>query len=204
MCGCIENPTRYVTTTPLLSGFMADPIQHALVLHSDSQVALLQQRRGPLANMIADALSIAGSRAPSLDDGKLSILIADDDRLLLNYLTELLAPNFSVTIASTGVAAVERLVGSDYDVIVCNVVLPEVRGEEVYFRVKETKPHLCERFIFTSDLGALEEVRYFIDTAERVLVQKPVRLDQWDNALLAILKRTQPLRFRSVESVFVL
>jgi CheY-like chemotaxis protein len=193
---------RYLS--PLRSGFMADQTQHAIVFHSDSQVALPQQRRGPLANMVAEALSLAVGRESSFHERKLTILIADDDRPLLNYLAELLAPNFWVTIASTGVAASERLLASDYDVIVCNVTLPELRGEDVYFRAKKTKPHQCERFIFTTAFGEFEEVRGFIDSVERVLLHKPVRLDQWDNALLIILKQTQPLRFRSVESVFVL
>ena len=184
---------------------MADPAEHALILHSDSQVALRQQQIGPVSNMVSDALTLALTREPAPESGvsRPSILIADDDRPLLNYLSELLASHFSVLVVTDGVAAADRMLALDFDIIVSNVALRGVAGEALYCLAKQAKPHLGDRFIFVTNSAEPKSAVAFVATTGCRLLVKPVRLDQWDEALLFVLKKINPARFRSVESVLV-
>jgi CheY-like chemotaxis protein len=184
---------------------MADTAEHALVLHLDSQVALRQQQVGPLSSMVSDALTLALAREPAPESGisRPSILIADDDRPLLNYLSELLAPHFSVLVVTDGIDAADRMLASDFDIIVSNVALPGLAGEALYSLAKPAKPHLCDRFIFVTISAEPNSALTFVASTGCRLLVKPVRLDQWDEALLFVLKKINPARFRSVESVFV-
>src|SRR5687767_920418 len=78
----------------LRSTLMSEPSKHALVPRSECQILPASQSHGALAGMVADALAIVATQAPSLSRGTLAILIADDDGPLLDYLVELLTPTF--------------------------------------------------------------------------------------------------------------
>jgi DNA-binding NtrC family response regulator len=180
---------------------MADPSSHAIVLHSENGVSLRAERAGPLALMVGDALSLVAGGEPQSAEKKPALLLVDDDKPLLAYLSELLAPHFSVVCTLEGSEAASLIANSDFDVIVASVLARGVNGAALYLHVQEVKPHLSERFIFTSRENGEPPA---IITSGRVLLRKPVRLDQWDEALIGVLKKTRPARYRSVESVFLL
>jgi DNA-binding NtrC family response regulator len=180
---------------------MADPSSHAIVLHSDTGVSLRAERTGPLALMVGDALSLVAGREPRPAEEKPAVLLVDEDLSLLDYLSDLLTPHFSVACTLEGNEAASLIARSDFDVIVASVLAPGMNGAALYAFAGEAKPHLCERFIFTS--GGNGEPAAIMESG-RVLLRKPVRLDQWDEALIGVLKKTRPLEYRSVESVFLL
>ena len=182
-------------------GFMADPSSHEIVLHSDTGVCIRAERIGPLALMLGDALSLVAGEEPRPAEKKPALLLVDDDQPLLAYLSELLAPHFSVACALEGNEAASLIARSDFDVIVASVLARGMSAAALYLHVQEVKPHLSERFIFTS-CGNGEPPA--IMASGRELLRKPVRLDQWDEALIGVLKKTRPLQYRSVESVFLL
>jgi two-component system response regulator AtoC len=70
---------------------------------------------------------------------KRSILVVDDDRSVRSYLSELLAPGYSVECAESGDQAVARLsAGYVPSLIVLDIVMPGINGIEVLESVKKT------------------------------------------------------------------
>ena len=82
-----------------------------------------------------------------------TILIVDDEPSLLNVLAELLhRRGYTVTTASNGARAWEQLNAQCYDVILCDLLMPDIDGQVFYTLLQQHYPSLCSRVIFlTSD-----------------------------------------------------
>ena len=66
------------------------------------------------------------------------ILVVDDDELVLIAIRELLSPlGFSVTIISNGPGALEKVSSDRFDLIILDVIMPEMDGFEVCQRIRK-------------------------------------------------------------------
>jgi DNA-binding response OmpR family regulator len=90
------------------------------------------------------------------------ILLVDDERRILNFLSRALqADGFDVAVAEGGEAGIHLALGSDFDLIVLDLLMPEVDGTTVLRRVIERKPDqpilvLSALADTASKVGALE------------------------------------------------
>src|SRR6059058_4575906 len=78
-----------------------------------------------------------------------AILLVDDDRQLASALQWILADeNFLVDIAYDGEEALLKVKAHEYDAVVCDLMMPRVRGDEFYLEARKLRPALGDRFIF--------------------------------------------------------
>jgi len=106
-----------------------------------------------------------------------SILVLDDGvslRRECQALTD--APDFILTMARTGVEAVREVMETDFDVIICNMQMPQMPGEMFYRAVERVKPALCNRFIFVADPATTRRAEKFIEHVDGLLLFKPVKI----------------------------
>lgn len=69
-----------------------------------------------------------------------SILIVDDSRLSRTFCTDLLTTDgFEVETASSGMEALELLKVRDFDLVILDLILPDISGQEVLHRSKQIK-----------------------------------------------------------------
>jgi signal transduction histidine kinase/CheY-like chemotaxis protein len=117
------------------------------------------------------------------------LLVVDDDVLVARTLARQLSGHH-VEVVSSGQAALERLSAgkSNFDLVLCDLMMPDMTGMEVYEAVEERCPALAERFVFISGGGVTERSRKFLEAhADRVL-PKPI-----DNRQLCeLLVRCEP------------
>jgi CheY-like chemotaxis protein len=55
---------------------------------------------------------------------------------------------YQVTNVPLGAEGVQQVLASDFDAIVCDMVMPNFPGDMFYLAVQRARPHLCQRFIF--------------------------------------------------------
>src|SRR5471030_868922 len=80
-----------------------------------------------------------------------NILLVDDDVLLANTLKLLLeSHNFIVTTSANGAEALREVMVVDYDVIICDMLMPKMAGDMFYLAVQKLKPQLSSRFLFVT------------------------------------------------------
>src|SRR6185436_21194726 len=78
-----------------------------------------------------------------------AILLVDDDKQLATALQWILADqNFLVDVAFDGKEALLKLKVNQYDLVICDLIMPNVRGDEFYLNAREARPDLADRFIF--------------------------------------------------------
>ena len=124
-----------------------------------------------------------------------SILLLDDDIELADTLKQLLeAHNFVVTTVGNGVDGVREIMRFDFDLIMCDMMMPRMPGDMFYFAVERTKPHLCPRFIFITGYPDKPEVVNFLGgLPEAVVLNKPVSEEDLIRTISYVLKRNGAL-----------
>ncbi|MBL8955229.1 MAG: PAS domain S-box protein, partial [Myxococcaceae bacterium] len=102
------------------------------------------------------------------------VMIVDDEPHLANTLRMLLEDRHEVTATTQSEQAVRLLVeGALVDVVVCDLMMPEPNGMEVFRRVTERRPELKARFIFMTGGTYTGATERFIAANESPLVLKP-------------------------------
>ena len=119
-----------------------------------------------------------------------NILLLDDDVELADTLKLLLeSRNFIVTTARNGVEGLREAMGMDFDVIICDMMMPTMPGDMFYLAVQKVKPHLCARFLFVTGNGDDPRTNDFLQRADGLVVFKPVPSDELLQMISLVLQR---------------
>lgn len=114
------------------------------------------------------------------------VLVIDDEPAVAQSLRLVLKAEHEVEIAYTGREALERLSREhDFDLILCDLMMPEVSGIEVFESMMARDPAYAERIVFISGGAFTAQARAFLEQAGRTVVAKPFDLD----ALMALARR---------------
>lgn len=130
-----------------------------------------------------------------LDSSELDIkriLLLDDDIDLANTLKLLLeSHNFVVTTAKNGLEGLREVMALDFDIIMCDMMMPKMPGDMFYLAVERTKPHLCERFIFITGHPDNPKVTGFLRRLNALVLYKPMATEDLIRAISFVLKKTE-------------
>lgn len=145
------------------------------------------------ANVDTETVS-APVNPENTDSCKDRILIVEDNNELLNFLRSVFRQEYEVTCASNGKIALEFLSQNTYDIIVSDVMMPEIDGIELCKRVKR---NLTTSHIPVVLLTAKVEDRDYIEGFENgadLYVSKPFSSDVLKAQVKGILKIRKQLR----------
>jgi DNA-binding NtrC family response regulator len=103
-----------------------------------------------------------------------AILVVDDDKQLASALQWILADqNFLVDVAFDGKEAMLKIKVNKYDLVVCDLIMPGLRGDEFYMKAKQNRPDLSDRFIFITGFGTDPRIHAFFTRHEVKYLYKP-------------------------------
>ena len=110
--------------------------------------------------------------------GRKRVLVVEDDPDFSSVVRDFLeARGFSVTSFANGAEALRAVMDADYDVIVCDLVMPRMAGDMFYHAIRCVKPHLCERFIFITGHAESAKVKEFLAQVSELVLKKPFHLE---------------------------
>jgi two-component system NtrC family sensor kinase len=105
-----------------------------------------------------------------------SILIIDDEVGILSALAYLLGRDgYTVNTASNGRLGLEKLKEQAYDLILCDLRMPELDGPGLYRELEQHAPHLLKRVIFLTGDTLSSETSIFLKKADIPYLSKPFR-----------------------------
>jgi DNA-binding response OmpR family regulator len=117
-----------------------------------------------------------------------AILLVDDDRQLAAALQWILADqNFMVDVAHDGQEALLKVKANQYDVVVCDVMMPRLRGDEFYLKATEVRPELTDRFIFITGYAADPKINLFLTKTGTKYLVKPFLVQTLINCVTQLL-----------------
>lgn len=107
------------------------------------------------------------------------VFVIDDEPLLGQTLKLGLDEFCDVTLETSGRAARERLLGGEgFDLVLCDLGLPDLSGIEVYRAVAEDRPELTPAMVLITGGAVTAEARAFLEAHTGPLLQKPFTLLQ--------------------------
>ncbi len=132
---------------------------------------------------VADAppLPARASRPPptaSPRSGPARVLIVDDELAVTKTLERILSRDCEVVVANRGRDAISLLLRPGpptFDLVLCDMMMPELDGEAVYSEVMAARPELAARFVFMTG-GATPQARAFLEKASALVLDKPFDL----------------------------
>ena len=120
-----------------------------------------------------------------------SILLLDDDTELADTLKELLeSRNFVVTTVGNGGDGLREVLEVDFDVIICDMMMPGMPGDMFFLAVQKTKPALAKRFLFVTGHADNPKVDAFLKSIDALVLLKPVLVEDLLRMVSLVLQRT--------------
>ncbi len=110
--------------------------------------------------------------------GSARVLIVDDDRLVRNSLRRMLERQHDVVLASGGERALELLGQEKFDVVLCDLVMPQMSGMELHAAVSGRSPEQAARFVFLTGGTHSSEARQFLQSVPNPRAYKPVSAEE--------------------------
>jgi signal transduction histidine kinase len=102
------------------------------------------------------------------------VLVIDDEPVLARALERALAREHDVTtILSAGDAQQRIAAGEQYDVILCDLMMPQIAGMDLHAELVRTAPDQASRMIFLTGGAFTVEARAFLDSVPNQRVDKP-------------------------------
>jgi len=102
------------------------------------------------------------------------VLVIDDEPLVAKSLRIALRDEFEISGTTDPALALELLTSGDsYDVIMCDVAMPNFDGVEFYARLHELRPELAERIIFITGGVMVPTVQAMLDGLPNIVLTKP-------------------------------
>jgi len=130
----------------------------------------------PLAAPDVQAVEVAPELVASAQAQHGAILLIDDEPAIQRALTQLLRRSgHTITTAANGQEGLSALEERSYDVILCDMRMPDLDGPEFYRELARRHPHLLSRIIFLTGDVLSPEAQAFFARVDRPRLIKPFK-----------------------------
>jgi len=116
--------------------------------------------------------------APAPVARRARVLVIDDEPLIARILQRALSRH-QVTVASEARDALARIArGETYDVILCDLMMPDLSGIDVHEHLTREHPAVARRLVFMTGGAFTSKAREFLSTVKNDRLDKPFSLSQ--------------------------
>lgn len=125
----------------------------------------------------AGAAAPSGGAEPSARRGR--ILVIDDEPLVARSLGRVLEPEHDVTIVlSAGDAHRRVTAGERFDVILCDLMMPQMTGMDLHEELLRSVPEQAAQMVFLTGGAFTSRARAFLDGVPNQRLPKPFDMQQ--------------------------
>ncbi len=134
-------------------------------------------------------ISIHVDEEPSSKPVSLKILLLEDRADFQGVLTEyLLSSGHKVTSVQSGVEGVREVLKAPFDLILCDMMMPNMGGEMFYVAVTTVRPAAGRRFIFFTGHRNNPALEAFFKRVNATVLYKPFQLFALDGAIAKVVR----------------
>jgi PAS domain S-box-containing protein len=109
--------------------------------------------------------------------GRQRLLIVDDEEAFAAALQRMLEDEHEVVAVTSAAQALELLLdGANFDVVLCDILMPGLSGIDFYRELERRRPDLSARLIFMTGAEAMPIAAEFLARVENFRIEKPVDL----------------------------
>ena len=116
------------------------------------------------------------------------ILVIDDEPAVLRVIRRMLK-DYDVTTCQGGQAALDHLLNGDFNLVLCDLMMPEYTGMDLYERTSAKRPEMVERFLFVTGGAFTKQTESFLRSVSKEALGKPFTTAQLRDAVQKRLGR---------------
>jgi signal transduction histidine kinase/DNA-binding response OmpR family regulator len=118
------------------------------------------------------------------------ILLVDDEELILKAYTRAIPDKYEVEVANSGQEALEIITsGKNFDVVLCDIMMPDLSGDMLFEKVVEINQELAEKFIFVTGGTFTKRTKEFERNNKQICLEKPLKAGDLVSAINNILNK---------------
>lgn len=118
------------------------------------------------------------------------VLVIDDEKAIRQVIKEILSnENFVVEECANGIEAFEKIQKEQYDILLCDIKMPKLNGEELFQKIQEI--NYPTAFVVMSAHGDINTAVKFMKNGAFDYLQKPFSLDKLINTCRNALQRNE-------------
>jgi CheY-like chemotaxis protein len=126
---------------------------------------------------VADSPAQGIPVAPSVRRGK--VLVVDDEAAITRAIRRALVAEHDVVVSQRASQALELLVdGQRFDVIFCDLMMPEMTGMDLHEQLTQRVPDQAARMVFLTGGAFTPSARAFLDGIPNPSIEKPFEIRQ--------------------------
>jgi two-component system, cell cycle sensor histidine kinase and response regulator CckA len=130
--------------------------------------------RAPQASATPEPATTTEAPAASTRSRRPSVLVIDDEPLILKLVSAVLEGDNDVTCESRGESALARIrTGERFDAILCDLMMPQLTGMDLHAAVLEIDPRQAEAMLFLTGGAFTPRARAFLDRVSNPTLEKP-------------------------------
>lgn len=189
----------FFTTKPTGTG-LGLPISHAIVRTAGGQItAESELGRGSAFRVVLPKGTAPRSdtdtelRAAVIGSARARILIVDDEELVAQTLSRALEETHEVSVCMSGREALERLSeDSGFDVVLCDLLMPDTTGMDLYAALAERQPGLESRLVFMTGGAFTRRASEFLARVQNPTLEKPFDVSRLEAIVARQLAKRGP------------
>jgi signal transduction histidine kinase/CheY-like chemotaxis protein len=133
----------------------------------------------PASPPTAQAGAPQGPATPDGDGVRGRLLVVDDEQLVLAAIQRALEEHHQVTCEADGRRALRRIeAGERFDLVLCDLMMPEMTGMEFHAAVSSAAPELADRIVFVTGGAFTPSAEAFLAGVPNPRIEKPFRMDE--------------------------
>jgi PAS domain S-box-containing protein len=173
----------FTTKSPGLGTGLGLSICHTLVTQMGGSIAVESQVDvGTLVRLVLPAaedsdapFAAAHSSAPTCPQRRARILVVDDEPTVGRALRRALSDH-DLTVARNGRVALELCEAQRFDLVLCDLMMPEMTGMEFFGALSARSPKTCDQVVFMTGGAFTPDAKQFLEAAGRPYIGKPFDL----------------------------
>jgi len=120
----------------------------------------------------------------------LKVLLLEDRKDFRQVLHEyLVSCSYQVTSVRSGVEGLRKVMNERFDLIICDMLMPNMGGEMFYWAVTRVRPATRGRFIFFTGHKNTPRIDFFFRRIGATVLFKPFKLSALDSAISDVFQK---------------
>lgn len=138
-----------------------------------------------------EAVPATPSSARAVSRGR--VLVIDDELMLGKTLRRVIKGHHDIEVVTSGRAALELLASDrNFDVIFCDMMMPEMAGPDLFTIISSQYPELAQRVVFLTGGAFSESAQQFLSQTRNLRIDKPFTTVEILTVVARYLQRPTP------------
>jgi CheY-like chemotaxis protein len=116
------------------------------------------------------------------------VMVVDDEPLMCDLFSAILSDRYEIVAFTSPRAALKAALHGAFDIVLCDLMMPELTGMDLYAELERKRPELARRFVFITGGAFTEQARGFMRSVGKTALPKPCSQQELFDAIEAQLR----------------